>query len=112
MLFEKNNKADLLVIDFFSLYREKLLNLADILERAGCSYQSSYLIKLVDFANDFQIDKFKSEIRSSNMFGGAGSVYDVIIKDQNLNDEFNSEWNELLALIKKTKIINRNKFYR
>lgn len=90
--------------------REAILNnlrsLAECLEHNDYQGQASFVIKLYDLLDNYQLEPFISKISGAGMWGGAGAVWEVYMADKESHVQFAKLMIYLIDLLAECYITN------
>lgn len=84
-----------------------LTEAAEILEKSGHGGQANWLIRILDSANDRNVERFKNLILSNELLGGSGSVIDVWVKDEQQMSRLHELETKLFHLFRETGLKDR-----
>jgi methionine salvage enolase-phosphatase E1 len=102
-LFRKKNTQQIVAQSKFDIYII-LEKLEEILSGGNHFAQAKVITNLKVYLDDDNYDTFIKELRSVNMWGGAGAVWEVYFDDMHLENRFAKEMIGLIDLMKQLGI--------
>lgn len=88
-----------------------LLSLIKKLLKKDDSLQYEYIEELILCIRNQDYLEFKKRINTVDMWGGAGAVWETILKDEKDNERFEKSIIELINLLEKSQWLNRRMKY-
>jgi hypothetical protein len=81
--------------------------LGDTLIKSGFGFYVEHLSQIRLAAEQHNLEKFKEKVINRGVFGGAGVMWEIWIKDNLLRENFNNQFCEFVDQLKKMGIKNK-----
>lgn len=92
--------------EFRNEYLTILFLIKDLLKKDN-SLQYEFIDELILFVKNEDYLSFEKSINSIDMWGGAGAVWETILKNEENNKKFEKSIIELINLLEKSQLLNR-----